>query len=180
MKQCEKCGGRLAMRVVPEYQHEIVGLPGVVLVDTVEERYCVKCGAVASVLFPNLPGMIAAIALARVKHRQKLTGREVRFMREALGWSSTELAEKLGLDAATMSRWENDRQRIGSASERLLRVMVCEFLAAKAPAINTDLREVMLMRIEPAKPRLKPPRICLRGIDMKIARRREKVWEEAA
>jgi transcriptional regulator with XRE-family HTH domain len=180
MKQCEKCGGKLAMRVLPEYQHEVIGLPGVVLVDTVEERYCINCGEVASVSFPNLPGMIAAIAVTRAKHRQKLGGRDIRFMREALGWSSRELAEKLGLNAATMSRLENDRQAMGSTSEKLLRVMVCEFLAAKAPAIDADAKEVILMRIEPINPRLQPPRIRLRGVDMKIARRREKAWEEAA
>ncbi|HUH03867.1 MAG TPA: helix-turn-helix transcriptional regulator [Kofleriaceae bacterium] len=45
-------------------------------------------------------------------------------MRKALGWSSLDLADTLGVDASTVSRWENGKQDIGPQADRLLRLLV--------------------------------------------------------
>ena len=56
----------------------------------------------------------------------RLGPREIRFLRKNLGLSSTEFAIKVGVDKATVSRWErvDEPTAMGGQTERLLRVLV--------------------------------------------------------
>jgi DNA-binding transcriptional regulator YiaG len=46
------------------------------------------------------------------------------FLRKHLGHSSTEISKKIGVTNFTVSRWENGKQKIEPAAERLLKLMV--------------------------------------------------------
>ena len=121
---CDKChGDRLAARVLPEYRTDALGLPNVTLLGIAQELYCRDCGERLGVSYPNLEGILAALALARAQNQQKFGGEEVRFMRKALKWTTRELAARLGVREETVSRWEHDREPIGPGSEKLLRLM---------------------------------------------------------
>ncbi len=177
-EKCEKCGGALITRTLPEYRNDaLMGIPGVVIVNAVEEVRCGKCGRVAATGFPNLEGLITAVAVARVSAPQKLSGRDVRFLRKALGWSSKELAAKLEVRDETVSRWKNAKEPVGPTSEKLLRLMVAEFLAEKAPALEVDEKRIASMRIRTVRPVAKPVEMRFRPVEMKVARRRERAWE---
>src|SRR6266404_2890688 len=105
MNACEHCGGPVGVRVVPEYRDAPLGIDGVVLDYAVVERKCEHCGEVADVLIPDVPGLIAAIAVARVMRNRKLNGREIKFVRKALELPARELAARLGVRPETLSRW---------------------------------------------------------------------------
>jgi|SRR5215470_3579404 len=140
---CEQCGGELASRVVPDFEHAAIGLPGVVLRNAVEEIYCVRCGTVDSVHFPNIDGLTAAIAVARVKQNTKLAGADIRFLRKALGHNQQELATLLGVRSETVSRWESNHQPIEPPTEKLLRALVAVELSERAPGIEVDFKELL-------------------------------------
>jgi len=140
---CERCGGELATRTVSDFEHAAIGLPGVVLRNAVEEIYCVRCGTVDSVHFPNVDGLTAAIAVARVKQNTKLAGADIRFLRKALGRNQQELAALLGVRNETVSRWESSHQPIEPATEKLLRALVAVELSDRAPGIEVDFKELL-------------------------------------
>jgi transcriptional regulator with XRE-family HTH domain len=140
---CERCGGELASRTVPDFEHAAIGLPGVVLRNAVEEIYCTRCGTVDSVHFPNVDGLIAAIAVARVKQNTKLAGADIRFLRKALGRNQLELAALLGVRGETVSRWESTHQPIEPPTEKLLRALVAVELSDCAPGIDVDFKELL-------------------------------------
>ncbi|MFZ0889502.1 MAG: helix-turn-helix domain-containing protein [Candidatus Binataceae bacterium] len=176
---CGKCGGALVTRTVPEYRNDaLMGIPGIVILNTVEEMRCRKCGHVAATGFSNLEGLIATVAVARVAAARKLNARDVRFLRKALGWSSKELAAKLEVRDETVSRWENEREPMGPTSEKLLRLIVTQFLGDKAPALDIDEKRIVSMRIRAVSTATKPVEMRFRPVEMRVARRRESAWEQ--
>lgn len=121
-KACRDCKGEI--RSAKEtYRYVESGLPNVVLLG-VEVRRCSSCGAVELVL-PRVTELHRTIAMVIVHKPARLSSAEVRFLRKHLGWSGTDFADHVGVDAATVSRWENDpKTPISAQSDRLLRMMV--------------------------------------------------------
>jgi len=50
-----------------------------------------------------------------------LTGEEIRALRERLGWSQEQMAQRLGVSFTTVNRWERGRFRASPLAERELR-----------------------------------------------------------
>ncbi|MCL2725698.1 MAG: hypothetical protein FWD69_14810 [Polyangiaceae bacterium] len=120
------------------------GLNNVILYG-VEIRTCTHCGA-KEVPLPNAVGLHRCIARAIVCKRARLSGSEVRFLRTYLGWSGVDFSEHIGVTASTVSNWENDKEPIGTSSDRLLRMMVV-FESQVQDYTLEDLK-----RIEPVVP----------------------------
>ncbi len=176
---CEECDGPLASRKVSAFEHPALGLPGVVLKNAVEEIYCPRCNAVDSVHFPNLAGLSAAIAVARVKQNTKLNGPDIRFLRKALALKQQELAGLIGVRNETVSRWETDRQPIETPSEKLLRALVAIKLSDQAPAIDVDLKELIEIKLAAARKDPRPVPLVLeptRVLKKDGHRRRVDAW----
>ena len=149
MNRCEKCGGEVRTATLDKYNAKsLVGLP-VMLIESVEARQCAKCGDLSEVSIPDPNGLITAVAISRVMSPEKLHGKEIRFMRKALDISAVELAEMLGVQPETLSRWENDAATIGPANEKLLRFIVGIKLdkSGKAPGILFDEETIVQMNI---------------------------------
>ena len=98
------------------------GLPNVLLAG-VEVRRCHSCGD-KEVSIPDIDGLHRAMAKCIIEKRPSLTGSEIRFLREFLDLSATALAEQMGVDPSTLSRWENDAQSPTATADRLIRMMV--------------------------------------------------------
>jgi len=145
MKTCGKCGGEARMQPISRYQvrKELVGGMHVELIDVVHNLVCESCGVVLRTDIPNLPGLIAAVAIGRSKADRKLSGQEIRFLRKALDETGKELAEHLDVTEETVSRWENDRLAISNSVERMLRLRVCKVLRQKAPAMDWNDDEIL-------------------------------------
>jgi DNA-binding XRE family transcriptional regulator len=145
MNTCPKCHGDVQVRPVVWYElrKELVGGIDVKVVDAVSEVVCSKCNFVLRTDIPNLPGLIASIAVARSKSVAKLNGPEIRFLRKTLGISAKDLAAALDVAEETVSRWENGHLAIGSATERLFRLKVCIELSEKAPGVKWDDEEIL-------------------------------------
>jgi DNA-binding transcriptional regulator YiaG len=174
---CDNCqSDKVATRILPEYRTDALGLTNVTLIGIAQELYCRYCGERLGVSYPNLEGVLAALALARAQNPQKFGGAEVRFMRKTLKWTARELAARLGVREETISRWEHDREPIGSGSEKLLRLMAVELLAENAPAVQPDRRGILVnMRIKPAIPGRHVP-LKLKSVQFKRNRKREQAY----
>ena len=121
-KKCRSCGKADLTSSVETYLYAESGLPNVTLVG-VEIRRCPSCGDHELVL-PRVTDLHRTIAHAVITKRARLSGAEVRFLRKYLGWSGVDFAKHIGADPSTVSNWETDKDPIGMASDRLLRLMV--------------------------------------------------------
>jgi putative zinc finger/helix-turn-helix YgiT family protein len=122
-KRCRVCGTRMEVRH-ENYKYDASGLDNITL-ENIEVRHCPKCGE-RQALIPALAELHKSIALALAEKRERLMPREIRFLRKYLGLSGADFAAKIGVDPATVSRYENtsDPQSMGKQTERLLRLMV--------------------------------------------------------
>jgi hypothetical protein len=106
MDTCERCGRggvRLAMEVLPVYRDTNIGIDGVVLRDAVLVERCAACKEIVETTIPNPAGLMAAVAITRAKHALKLNGKEIRFLRLALGLTAKDLAHHLEVEPETLS-----------------------------------------------------------------------------
>ena len=149
MDVCSKCGGRIEeARALEQYEPKNLGISGVVLINAAEEERCRQCDEAESILIPNLQGLLASIALSRIKHPLKLRGDEIRFLRKAMELTGSELAKKIGVLKYTISRNENDIEPMSPEREKILRLFVRGKLQRFSP-IRVKVSEVLSMRIFP-------------------------------
>lgn len=118
---CPICGGETKVRC-EDYQYKESGLPNVTLAGLYIED-CSDCGE-ELVSIPKLEELHRVLAFSIATQKTRLTGPEVRFLRKYLGWSGKDFAATMGVAPETVSRWENEKERIGLVSDRLLRTMV--------------------------------------------------------
>ncbi len=135
--ECEQCGQTLRDELVAEYEEELLGLNGVVLIRSVHRRVCDGCGE-CLLSIPNLTGLIAAVALVRAMQPWPVAGKDIAFLRQAMELTGRELAEALGVAPESLSRWENDKQPMSATAEKALRLMVVAVLCSQAPALGID------------------------------------------
>ena len=121
-KKCRNCAKAGMTSSTETYLYSESGLQNVVLVG-VEVRRCPSCGHHELVL-PRVTELHRTIAFALVRKPSRLSGSEVRYLRKYLGWSGVDFARHMGVDPSTVSNWETDKDPIGTASDRLLRLMV--------------------------------------------------------
>jgi putative zinc finger/helix-turn-helix YgiT family protein len=118
--KCHECGGELDI-TKGTHHYTASGLPNVYL-DGVDIRTCPACGT-SEVVIPRLAHLHRTIALIIAKSRSRLTGADIRFLRKHIGWSGRDFARHFGVTPETVSRWENEREPMGAAADRLLRVL---------------------------------------------------------
>ncbi len=127
-----------------DYQYAASGLPYVTL-SGVEVRRCPECGEV-EVMIPKIEELHRALALAVVAKKARLTGAEVRFLRKFLGWSGVDFAKRMGVTPESVSRWENDREKMSALADRPLRLMV----VTREPVSDYSLDVLAELEDEPA------------------------------
>ncbi len=139
--RCPNCNNEMSCKL-GEYHYLESGLENVYLLGV--ELWSCPCGEEA-VGIPNVPGLHEVIAHEIVHKKSFLSGPEIRFLRKAMGMAAKVFAELLGVDPATVSRWENEKQSPGGANDRLVRMIYAahkglslEDLMADFPAIQPD------------------------------------------
>jgi DNA-binding transcriptional regulator YiaG len=86
-----------------------------------------------------------AIGRHIVLNRKGLSGREVKFLRNTLDLTQSELASDLGSNAQSIARWEKGQTEIPGDAEKLLRVLFFAKLATNDELI--ELRNFILSRL---------------------------------
>lgn len=159
--KCPNCGKEMKSKV-RDYEYVESGLKNVVLSGiTVHE--CKHCGEVLPEI-RNIKQVYQWIAEYLIKKQGALTGAEFRFLRKAMGKSAKETAERLAVTPVTISRWENNREKIGPQSDRLLRMAFLldptEARLFTAPKLLEFARATLVRTIATRK-RVKPEKIVI-------------------
>jgi DNA-binding transcriptional regulator YiaG len=125
-----------------------------------------------SIRVPDIQTASAAAALARCLMPVRLRGHELKAIRRILGMTAAQLAESMdGASIETVSRWENEKQAIGGYAEKVFRLVMCERLRERAPAISYE--DGMIARLKLVDPwRENPdyeiPAIQIERVRMKV------------
>lgn len=119
--KCEICNGTTVMRKSQRYQYGESGLNNVYL-DSIDLLVCESCGD-ESPIIPRILDLHAAIGRAIALQQSPLRGEDIRFLRKQLGMRARQWAALLKISVETLSRWENNEQKIGPQSDALYRLM---------------------------------------------------------
>lgn len=134
----------------PRNEHEdwSLGLPYPVVLDGVTAIIDTETGE-EEIGIPDYHQYAAAVAMARVHIPLRFAGTEVRFLRKVLDLTQEEFGSLLNKMAKErVSRWENDRQSPGEATERNLRLYIIETLHERVPGIAPGRMAIHQMRVE--------------------------------
>jgi DNA-binding transcriptional regulator YiaG len=139
MRACTNCNiGKLESSEPSIFSYDLSGLH-VVLKGGVIQHVCPECGE-KSVTIKNLPGLHKAMAEAVATANHRLSGSELRFMREFLGYSGEDMAALVGLNQDTIRKAEAGTQKVPKpAYELFLRAEILR--SAKAPAY--EMRQLL-------------------------------------
>jgi putative zinc finger/helix-turn-helix YgiT family protein len=121
MRECTGCGEQIVSEG-RNYRYTESGVPNVVL-QGVKVADCPKCGN-SDVSIPRVAKIHRAIARALANSPVRLTGPQLRFLRKHLGLTGDELGRYLHTDRTKISKWETEEDRIGPATDRLIRLLV--------------------------------------------------------
>ena len=119
--ECRKCGGRKFHR---KKRTSTFTVDGTTFRVGVPMRVCDNCGE------RNIAGADLQVAelkvAARLAKAGKISPDSFRFLRQALGLRSQELAQLLDVALESVSRWENGRRALDRSAWVLLATMVLE------------------------------------------------------
>ena len=137
-RKCTNCGHASLESMTPTlYHYKISGLDNVYLKGGVEEFICPKCGS-RSTAIRNPIGLHKAITGSLALAKRRLSGNELRFLREQLGFSAEELASLVEYSEEHIRKIESGSTSPKAPYEMFLRVAIMRGM--KAP--EYDLREL--------------------------------------
>lgn len=128
-----------------------MGLPyAIILLDAAEEVTHPRTGKVLGVAVPDA-GELAAVALSLCFMPARLLGAEVRFIRRIMGMAGQELAAAVEMDSATLSRWENGKQDVGTWPDKALRMAAVLRLQNRVPGSHLRPKDVVTISLAPRR-----------------------------
>ena len=136
---CVICGQEMSCKV-GEYHYKECGLHDVYLLN-VRICTCDNCHEEV-VCRPAMPQLHTIIGEELLKKDSRLNGKEIRFLRRNMGLKAVELQEYLGVDNATISRWEHGSQNITPPHDRLLRMFYATFKGLPQDIVTSMLKDV--------------------------------------
>ena len=134
-------------RILAEFRDEGMGIPVILLNSVSRVTHKEQSGNV----IPDITGLEAAMAVARVMIDRKLNGKEIKFLRRSLGTKAKDLAAFLDVSPETLSRWENGMAAISINAERVLRLRVINSLRQKALGVPAHYENILDMKISPVR-----------------------------
>ena len=138
--KCRECGELVTVDKSAVIRYEMAGLPHVEL-HGVEVRQCGACGKSETVI-PRIGQLHSVLAGSFVTQTRMLAPAEIKFLRKHIGLSGVDFAQRMGVTAATVSRWENGAQPMGAVADRLLRLLVLNHEPAESYAVEDLLKEL--------------------------------------
>lgn len=137
--ECPSCSSKKAMRPeVVTHKFKESGLDNVTL-SGVKSYRCNDCGEVVYD-FGNINQLNQLIAEALLRKKGHLTGKEIRYLRSYVGYSSEMFAKMLGYDKTSWSRIENERSNISNQVNMAVRWAVAGKLADR----DYDVHDLIL------------------------------------
>ena len=117
--KCRKCRGQMT-KTTGDHRYSESGLEYIMLKGV--ESFCCDCGE-RVVSIPRLPELNAKIGEILIQKKSPLAGKEIRFLRKNMGLTGKRLSEIMGIDNATISRWEGNLQRPAKTHDHFFRLL---------------------------------------------------------
>ncbi len=136
--KCFICGQEMACSS-ETYHYKECGLNNV-FVENVEVCRCDSCDENIACI-QRLPELNSAIGEALLRKASLLNGKEIRFLRKNIGLKAVELQKYLGVNNATISRWEQTKQKISPGHDRLLRLVYAHFKGIPHDTITSLVKD---------------------------------------
>jgi len=105
------------------YHYKQCGLDSVYLLNGFSEHQTEYGQAVS---FKNVKELHKAISLFIIRQESKLSGKEFRFLRKELELTQEQLAKYLGFSVLEINRWEDEKNKLNPACDRLIRLLYIE------------------------------------------------------
>lgn len=140
--KCANCGSATISQIA-NYRYTESGLANVVL-GGVTVNGCPGCGN-EEVSIPRIAKIHRTIARSLANYPGRLAGAEVRFLRKHLGLNGEEFGRYLHTDKTKISKWENDADRIGAVTDRLIRLLATALdkeLSSEVSAVAEHLPQI--------------------------------------
>ena len=119
-----------------EYHYTESGLDNIYLVNGFE---ITKNNSDEEIFIHDIHGLHKAIGMALISKQGSLAGSEIKFIRIALDFSQTRLANLLGCTYQTILLWEKNKTPISKTADRLLRSLFYEYLNPEKDRTIYDL-----------------------------------------
>jgi DNA-binding transcriptional regulator YiaG len=150
-------GENLVTRVVDQFDAVELGAPfKVILHNAVSVTTNADSGEVVRYSIPDPDGLLKAIAISRALNERKLTGKDIKFLRKAVGIKQKDLASSIEMSPEHLSRCESGALVMSPASEKLLRIYIIKAVAklhklkaCKAKAKLEDALERLFEKLKP-------------------------------
>ena len=149
--KCPICKSEMESKL-ESYHYVESGLDNVQL-DGIDVFRC-TCGEEV-ISIPAMPELHSLIAFELIKKKSLLNSREIRFLRKNMGLTGKVLAKYIGVDNATLSRWENNAQTIDKSHDRLLRLIYSNIKEIPTDSIK-HLIQNNYISIKPEKTEMPP------------------------
>ena len=159
-------------RKIERYVDDSMGLPIVLEDSAIASSFDGEEGVVV----PDVKGLEAAMAVARVIIPDKLRGEEIKFLRKAIGLKAVDLASFLDVVPETLSHWENGRNVITANPERILRMRALRALKDKARGVPAKVDDILDMEIVAVRGSLQPITLVFERMVMFVDDMRQWVW----
>lgn len=115
---CSKC--KIKMRKIKtDYNYTESGLENVILKGIIAFK-CPRCRGINPII-SKIKEVHKTIAQQLLIKGSLLTGKEIAYLRKEMKIKAKDLAEIIGVTKVTVSRWENEKEQISPACDRLIR-----------------------------------------------------------
>jgi putative zinc finger/helix-turn-helix YgiT family protein len=114
---CLRCGDPYKI-TTEDYHYLESGLDNLWLCNV--EVYRCQCGESAAI--PQPIEIHRAIARCLLMSKSPLSGKEIRFLRKHIAMKAIDFAKRIGVDNATVSRWENGKENPSVIADRAIRL----------------------------------------------------------
>ncbi|MGH6735015.1 MAG: helix-turn-helix domain-containing protein [Methyloceanibacter sp.] len=121
------------------YHYTECGLDTVFLVNGYSYN---KTSGGKTVTIHDVDGLHRVIGLALVSQRERLSGKELRYLRTELLLSQAMLAKILGVRELTIGRWEKGQTEIPVSAEAIVRMLFAESVGEKKGRVKDLLERI--------------------------------------
>ena len=145
--ECPNCGAD-ARVVRGSYDFNESGLKHVRL-QGIEMIVCDQCGSVDPII-PRVNDLMRMLAVAVIAKPYRLAGDEIRFLRKYLRMTGDEFSRLLHINRTNLSKWENDEDKVGAQSDRLIRAITLSLGEGLKGKLEEVIRKFPEIQDEPA------------------------------
>jgi transcriptional regulator with XRE-family HTH domain len=133
--------------LLPEYVADYLGAPFEVVLSKSVKQTIDADGNVLKTTIPNPRGLLRQVAITRLIHPRKLSGKDIKFVRKALSIKAKELAEIIAVSPEHFSRCETDKAVLSPGIEKFLRLSILVDTLKLPAEIEQQLEVDALMKL---------------------------------